>query len=310
MKTKQQHRTEETATPPVHVQNLLLRHEHRLSVVPAVAMEAMEMAKDADCSMSAFACLVERDAKLATEILSFANSTMFSNGHPVNSLHHALVRLGFRRCQNLIMSACAKELMSNVSMEQEWIRDILWRHSFTTATACLHINRAFGFGFQGEEFTAGLLHDFGRTLLAIASEDKFGEADSLSFIESPDLLEKEYSVFETNHCEFGAWYAESQNIPESLVAVMRLHHTPALANPHQKLIALVSAGDHIANHLQRFDEQFGYEPEENEAIVILGDLFQQNVAQNFLDIAPQLLTDIQVMSVAETSRCRSGGSNE
>lgn len=298
------------APPPDAIQQALKKHESQLGVVPAVAMEAMEMTKHPDCTMTEFACLVERDAKLATDILSFANSAAFTSGTVVSSIHQATVRLGLRRCRNLIMSACAKAMLKEVTLEQEWIRELLWKHYYTTATACLHLNRAFGLGFQGEEFSAGLLHDFGRTLLAVACSEDFSRVDPLDFIESPSSLEAEGAILGTNHCEFGAWYSQKQNLPSSLVAVMRWHHEPERQHEHQKLTALVAAADHVANHLQRCDEPDGYAADENVAVEVLSELYKKNVAGNFFEVSPQLVADIHSMATSESSGCRSTGENQ
>ncbi len=295
---------EQRALPPEELRDRLLRNGNDLLVFPAVATEAIALTNDPDCSMAEFTCIVERDAKLATELLSLANSSLFTIGSPVTTIHQSLVRLGIRQCRNLILSACVAGMMKKISLEQEWIREVLWHHSFTTATACLHLNRAFGLGFQGEEFSAGLLHDFGRTLLATVCKDNFQVGDTLDFVENKKLLENETAILETNHCEFGAWFARHNQLPESLVEVIRWHHEPDRENEHQKLIALVAAGDHIANHIQRCGEAFGYEPDQNEAVKLLSELFHKNVDQNFSEIASQLVAGIYETALMNKSCCQ------
>lgn len=292
---------DEFAAPPATIQRALKDHESRLGVVPAVALEAMEMTKDSNCTISEFACLVERDARLATDILSFANSPAFSCGSVVTSIHHATVRLGLQRCRSLIMSACARAMMKNISMDQESIRELLWQHSFTTAAACLHLNRALSLGFQGEEFAAGLLHDFGRTLLAIAYSDEFSQADPLDFVESQESMERENAILGSNHSIVGAWYAQQQNLPSSLVAAMRWHHEPERVNEHQGLVALVAAADHIANHLQRGDDPNDYDADDNFALQVLSEISKKNLSGIFAEVAPQLIADIHKMASTDAN---------
>ena len=278
-----------------------------LFVLPSVAMEAMQLAQDENCSLADFACLVEKDAKLTTSILTLSNSVVFSPTRPVSSIHQAIVRLGMRQVRNLIMSACAKGLIQSVSLKQEWIRDLLWRHSFTTATACMYMNRAFALGFQGEEFTAGLLHDFGRTALAVIAEDEFGVADPLDFIEADGFLENEQRVFGTDHCEFGAWFARELGLPEPLADVIQWHHEPGnklIAN--KKLVLLVAAADHVANHIQRFDEAEGYVPEDNVAIKILSRRYGSSIAENFSTIAHQLIDEVRELAAQNSSHMNGG----
>ena len=61
----------------------------------------------------------------------------------------------------------------------------------TTGIAAVHLNRLLQLGFQGEEFACGLLHDFGRTLLAVADSDLFQQADRMTFEESFSICAEE-----------------------------------------------------------------------------------------------------------------------
>jgi len=225
--------------------------------------------------MAELACLVERDPKLTTELLSLANSPLFAGSSPVSSIHQSIVRLGVKQCRNMILSVCVSGMMKKISIDQEWMRSLLWRHSFTTASACLYLNRTFGLGFQGEEFTAGLLHDIGRTLFAVVDIEKFEIADSLNINEGKSQLARETEVFGIDHCEFGAWFATNNQLPESLVEVIRWHHEPSQENPHQKLIALVAASDQVANQIHLLEEPTDYDPKENVAVGILSESKQR-----------------------------------
>ena len=286
--------------PPEQLQRSYRQHGELL-VVPAIALEAVEMTKDPDCHLAQFACLVEQDAKLATEVLALANSAAYSSGKQTTSLRQALVRLGLRQCHNLIVSVCVTSMMKKVSMEQEWLREVLWQHSLTTATAAMQINRTFGLGYHGEEFTAGLLHDFGRTLFAVINEKQFLEADPLSFTEDTCLLDRERSIFGADHCEFGAWFARVNKLPKSLVHAIRWHHNPENEQPHQRLTALVSAADHMANHLQLFGESTGYDAGQNTGIKVLNSLVGKHLANDFQEISDHLL--IEILSRTETVSC-------
>lgn len=161
------------------------------------------------------------------------------------------------------MSSSAASLMKSMPLEQEWVREAIWQHSFRTATACHEINKTLRMGFDGEEFTAGLLHDFGRLLLAIATPDLFREADALTFEEEGEFLSGEVGVLGIDHCQFGAWFAKHNRLPRALVAAIQFHHLPEMHHPDSKLIALVAAADHIANHYQRFEQFEGYDIQVN-----------------------------------------------
>ena len=271
-----------------------------LQMLPGVAVQALEIARDPECTIRDFVAVVERDAKLAADILAMSNSVMFSAGGPaVLSLQQAIVRLGFRQCRNLILSTSMASLMKNVSLEEEWVRDVLCRHGFLTGMLAINVNNIVGTGFQGEEFAAGLVHDFGRLLLAVVAPDKFCIADPLHFDESPEILTMERRILGTDHCQAGTWYAELSKLPSEFAEVIRYHHNPAACTKHRRLVALVAIADHMANHLQRFDDGNQYNLRENEAVYVLESCGQTNVATRLADVCREMMTaakkDVQKM---------------
>jgi len=255
--------------PPLALATKLKSRERRLQMLPAVAVEATRLAKDPDCSIAQFASVIERDVKLATDILRISNSVAYSPSVPIRSLKQAVIRLGLDGCQNLILTASIASLMKRISQEQEQISTVLWQHSYDTGLLATYLNSTFRFGFKGEEFAAGLIHDFGRILLAIADPEHFHQADPLDFNETAELLQREEQAIGTNHCRFGAWYGDGQNLPSPFPEVMLFHHQPESAKNHQHLTALIAVADHMSNHLQRFKTSAGYDPNSNPFIVAL-----------------------------------------
>ena len=274
--------------PPDVREQLQLRANH-LKMLPAIAMQALDVAKDMSCGINEFAAVVERDATLASDILRMANSVMFGGGRSVMNLHQAVVRLGLRQCKSLIIASSFSSMMKKMSLDEEWVREILFRHSFVTALNCLYLNRSLKIGFQGEEFVAGLIHDVGRMLLATCCPDRFSTIDPMEFIEGPETLDFEEDAIHTNHCEVGMWFANKNSLPEPLIEVVRFHHTPAEAKKNGRLVSLIAVGDHMANYLQRFESPIDYDPSTNSAIELLQDHRGNPVSDQFLELAPSLM---------------------
>jgi HD-like signal output (HDOD) protein len=159
--------------------------------------------------------------------------------------------------------------MKKLTFDEQWMRDILWRHSFLTAINSHHLNKLFSIGFDGEEFTAGLMHDLGRTLLAVSAGSDFSVADPLNFEEGEGQLEREREVLGTDHAAFGAWFIRRSNLPEALCETILCHHD---CRNGSKLTAIVSAADEMANHLQRYLEPDQYSPETNPGLMRLEEL--------------------------------------
>lgn len=241
-----------------------------LTMLPAVAMEAIEMSNDPNCEMHDFVNVIEKDPRLVTDLLSLSNSAMYQSSTEIKGIQEAVARIGFRQCQNLIFSSSMKSLMKKLPPAVEWSRDILWQHSIHTSTIARCLNRNLNLRFEGEEFSGAMVHDVGRLLIAAATPDVFEVADRLAFSEGEDTLTNEQALMGTDHCEIGAWFAEDGKIPNSLVDVIRYHHQPSDAPDNNvKLVSLVAAADHMANHLMNMGEFSGYEPENNVGLKAL-----------------------------------------
>ncbi|MCA9062346.1 MAG: HDOD domain-containing protein [Planctomycetaceae bacterium] len=261
-----------------------------LSMLPAVASQALEISKAPDCEIRDFCAVVERDAKLATDVLCIANSAAFSGGRSVRSLNQAVVRLGFQQCRNLILSSSTSALMKKIHLDEEWIRESLCRHGFLTAFLALKLNRVLNTGFEGDEFTAGLIHDFGRTILAVCFPNEFKTMDPMHFHEDePDFLNRERAVLGTDHCQVGAWFATNNRLPRELVCCILNHHELNRECPHIRLATLIASADHMANYLQCHGTAQGYEIDRNLALRQLEDYGVPRTLSLLADIAEQLM---------------------
>lgn len=246
---------------PAAVIERLRSHSLRQRMLPAIAAQALEIAKDPDCDIQDFTTVVERDVSLAVNILRLANSVLVSTGRPVMNLRQAVVRLGFLQCRHLIITSSFISTIKTMKLDEEWIRELLMRHSFTTALLASNVNRTLDLGFHGAEFTGGLMHDVGRVLLAVAFADGFESIDSMEFQEDTATLRAEEAIILTNHCEVGTWFVMENGLPDQLSAAVRYHHEPLrAAAPHRSYVTLIAACDQMANHLQRHDQAEGYDP--------------------------------------------------
>jgi HD-like signal output (HDOD) protein len=261
----------------------------RLPTLPEAATRAMAVAKDPNSSLKKLSAVIERDPALAAGLLKLANSPLYRTRFAVESVHHAVVKLGTRECQNLILAVGMRSLFRNVPRARQLRYEGLWKHSFLTGCVCRHLGRALNLGYDGEEFAAGLSHDIGRVLLGLAAPDLSEQADPMDFVEGPDLLEREAAVLGTDHCYFGAWFANLNNLPASLVNAVQFHHTPEAAGEHQRLVALVAAADHMANHYQRDHDVEHYDGATNPAWPLLESFVGGE--QPFPEIAAAVLAD-------------------
>jgi HD-like signal output (HDOD) protein len=265
--------------PPEDLRSRLLTQTAGWQMLPDIAVKALAMARDPNCSIKEFSSVIERDPKLAMEILRITNSAFYTARNPILNLKQAVTRLGFAHCRNVILAASLGSAMRRIPLAEAWMQLVLWRHAVLTGVISMALNREFRLGFIGEEFTAGLIHDMGRSLFGVVAPTQFAQADPLDFEESEETLLQERSVLRTDHCELGAWFVAHNKLPQPLIDVVAYHHTPALAVENWKLVAITAVADHMANYLQRHGTQDGYDPEQNSAMNLL---FSDNPANRLI----------------------------
>jgi HD-like signal output (HDOD) protein len=254
---------DEAAELAARLEQNVLRLVGNMPTMPDIATRAMALANNPATRADDFARLIEGDAAIATELLRIANSVAYSGGAPAVKLPQAVVRLGIFPCKNLVLSISLKSLIWGMTGEERSQCEALWQHGFVTGSLCRRINRSCRLLFDGEEFSAGLLHDVGRTLLLLADPECFARAAGLDFRDDGAVLGREREAIGIDHCALGAWFGENSNLPDVLIRAMRSHHEPGSAEGSAGLVALVAAADHMANHLQRGEGGDTYRPEEN-----------------------------------------------
>lgn len=289
--TDSQVRFASTLVLPNKLQQLLRTKVSKVRMFRDVAAKAMEITKDPDCSISEFVSVVERDVMLASEILRMANSVLYSQGKPITSLQRAVVRIGFRQCRSLIVTASMFSLMQNIPLRESSIRDALSRHSTLTSTIAASLNRMFGLEFCGEELAAGLLHDLGRLLLASIAVDASLKWDFLNFEEDESLLEREVQAMGTTHCMVGLWFGMQNRLPQEFLDVIAYHHRPSRAPQGNKLVALIAVADQMANHVQRMESSDGYVQVANEATDVLAAAGVSRVIEKLNEVSAVILAD-------------------
>jgi putative nucleotidyltransferase with HDIG domain len=128
---------------------------------------------------------------------------------------------------------------------------VLLRHALFTAMLASRLSKTAQLGFQGEEFTAGLLHDIGRIIICTRVPDWLGEFDLLSFHEDAETLVRERKWLRMDHCVVGAEFAKVNRLPDSVISTILHHHEPEAEKRHPLLVGLVALADSLANHVQR-----------------------------------------------------------
>jgi HD-like signal output (HDOD) protein len=194
----------------------------RLSKLPhfqTSALNLLNLATDIKAAMTDIENAFLSDPALTTDLLLVANSAEFGFRARVETVRHALTLLGLDRIRALASTVALQLYVQKVQRKRD-LRGV-WAHSVATAVIAESVGSLYG---SPGMYTAGLTHDLGRLGLRLVAGDQYAEYLSREFtdIAEANLIEK--TLFGMNHCEAGAFLAQTWGFPASLRGHMAGHH--------------------------------------------------------------------------------------
>ena len=192
---------------------------------------------DADADTRDLLATIDRDPALTARILRTANSPFFAQTRSVTSVTRAVVVLGLPMVRNLTLGLTVWDATTSHITPQQARR--LWDHSLGVAHAARHFAQRTRLCSGADAFTAGLLHDVGKLVLA----KQFPEAYRALLVQtamSPVLPEVERAAVGLDHAQVGALLFERWRLPATLVEAVAHHHDASL---QPGLVGVVAAAN-------------------------------------------------------------------
>ena len=224
----------------------ILQKARSLPPLPHSVTNLMKVMADEKHSLNDIVRIVELDTTLTAVALKAVNSAAFGLREPVTSIARAVSFLGEKSMVGMALSASAPDVFDKELGGYESRRGEMWAHSLKTALAAREMAPAAREEVNQEMvFTAGMLHDIGKSIL---SHFLIGQAPemlaSVDRGDAQDYLEAEKQAVGVDHCEAGFELARAWRLPAPLAEVIRFHHKPGEADEeHRTLVYLVHLGD-------------------------------------------------------------------
>lgn len=216
-----------------------------LPPAPRILPELLSLLRRDDVDSSRVVELIAFDPGITASVLRLCNSAFFSGGTPADDLQEAVGRLGFRQVQLLVTAVSGARLLGAEQKGYGIDAGELWKHSVTAAVAAQIIAEEKG-ADVGLVFTATLLHDIGKIVLAEALEHVYARLVKESETTQSSMIETETRLIGVNHAEVGARLLARWKFPPAIVSAVAFHHDPGNAEAEKGLASYVYLGNMIA----------------------------------------------------------------
>jgi HD-like signal output (HDOD) protein len=243
--------------------DLALRSLDQLPPFSPVLHHLLASLASDEVPVSQLADLLERDTVLAGNVLRMVNSAAYGRRGTINSVRHAVSILGLGRLRNFLLGVSISRLWAKVRAAPSWSMTRFNLHATATAVMADLLVQQAPVEYAEGAFAAGLLHDLGRLMIAVAAPDEHERILANYLANTTGWGQAELEQLDINHGEIGAAALLRWNLPVQIQeAVGGRHPGGAEILPPSGRIALgamVATSSLLADH-------FGYSvyPEESE----------------------------------------------
>ena len=238
-----------------------------LPPTPMVLIKLIGLFRQAHADVDDIVQLLRRDPALSAEVLRRCNNSLFGSDAPTKDVNEAVYRLGFYEVYQAAVLLFGMRVMSTKKMAPGFPVEELRRHSSIAAIAGGGLARRVGVS-EGIAFTAGLLHDIGKLVMAIAEQDRYVELMKHCERAGTSLSKAEEKIFGFNHSQVGAQLLRRWEVPEEISAPVLGHTVPGELD---SLTILTRSASELARHIMADSKLvFSATPQGNQLMNLLG----------------------------------------
>ncbi|MEI8168222.1 MAG: HDOD domain-containing protein [Rhodoferax sp.] len=214
---------------------------------PKSVQKILELTRDVNCSPKDLVQVIDKDPVVTVKVLRVVNSAYYGLPKQITSVNHAVVYLGFNAVKNLALSIAAigmlpAENAAGFNGQQYLV------HSLATASIAKQLALRLPTADPMDCFIAGLLHDFGKVVIAQFMPREFRRALETSVWNEIALHLALRQVMGVDHAMVGAMLVEKWRFPSDLVETIRYQYSPqSMDTP---MLACVFSANQISKQLE------------------------------------------------------------
>jgi HD-like signal output (HDOD) protein len=172
--------------------------------------------------------LIGADMAMTAKILKLVNSAFFCLPCEVSRASHAIKLLGLDTLRALVLTAHVFEQFESKVLTAEDVQQIS-DHSLAVSNSARKIAllEHADQRMQDESFTAGLLHDAGKLILASTLGEQYAKVLEYSAQAGVGMFAAEHQVLNCSHGQIAAYLFGLWGLPGTIVEAVAWHHEPA-----------------------------------------------------------------------------------
>jgi putative nucleotidyltransferase with HDIG domain len=196
---------------------------------------------DEEASFASLAETIEKDSVLAGHVLRVVNSALYARTRTVSSVRHAVSLLGVVKLRNLTTSLAVTKLWTQIKFPHGCSLKRFNLHSVATALMADLLATHVAAPYPEGAFTAGLLHDVGKLLIAVSLPQQYESVERACWAL---VIEEEF--LGTNHAELSYEILSRWRLPVPIQEAVAAHHSTSRDAAHPVLADLVALADEFA----------------------------------------------------------------
>jgi putative nucleotidyltransferase with HDIG domain len=217
----------------------------KLPAQPKLHTEVTNELKSENGSMDVVGKLISQEPVMSAKIMQVVNSAFFGLTREISDPGECVMVLGAERIKALILLAGVFSQYAG-SKCPGFAPEPVWGHSIQVGAFARAIALAETKNARTAEaaFTAGLLHDIGKLILAGNLPEMYDTVQKLKVSKSITTREAEMEILGTSHAELGACLLATWGLPLPILEAIAWHHEPSRSD--EKGFTLLAAV-HAAN---------------------------------------------------------------
>jgi len=195
-------------------------------MMSAAHAQSVSLVMSKDATIAELSAVIETDPAMTMGMLRVANSALESPRDRVTRVADAMVRIGLEDTRRIVLAVVLQGTAANQGLSQSGVDiDEMWRHVVSTAILADGVTMTDEAlkPLRPQAFSAGLLHDVGRLVMASGSPPHYQRV-LRRVAKGMDPSEAERAEFGDDHASFGAVVVRQWGLPDEVAEAIAAHH--------------------------------------------------------------------------------------